>query len=422
MGMCSYTWKERDPGKGWIEKRCQKETWGDSDEFCIFHDPSPEKDVDLFKEKLEEQMKSETERHNFVGYYFPVNWDFSGKEFEITADFSRATFQGTAYFIGATFQDADFSRATFQDADFSRATFQGTAYFSRATFQDAYFSRATFQDAYFSRATFQDADFSRATFQDADFSRATFQDADFREATFQDADFREATFQDAYFRAITVKESFNFNPEEVSGIIDLQESKFFFSGSITINLEKAKFHHAHLQDVAFIDCEWPENYIIYEEKEMKDDDVNLTFKELETIYRDLKQNMQSHGDYTTAGEFYYREMEMRRKGTETRKKRLWLEIYRGLAGYGEKPERTAFSSALTIFTFAFFYGISGCLHYTVRNPCLYQQIKDSIYFSFVTFTTLGLGDIRPLNDLGKLLICCEAIIGAFLIALCGGVC
>ena len=346
MGMCSYTWKERDPGKGWIEKRCQKETWGDSDEFCIFHDPSPEKDVDLFKEKLEEQMKSETERHNFVGYYFPVNWDFSGKEFEITADFSRATFQGTADFRIATFQDANFSRATFQDAYFIGAT-----------------------------------------------------------------------FQDAYFRAITVKESFNFNPEEVSGIIDLQESKFFFSGFITINLEKAKFHHAHLQDVAFIDCEWPENYIIYEEKEMKDDDVNLTFKELETIYRDLKQNMQSHGDYTTAGEFYYREMEMRRKGTETRKKRLWLEIYRGLAGYGEKPERTAFSSALTIFTFAFFYGISGCLHYTVRNPCLYQQIKDSIYFSFVTFTTLGLGDIRPLNDLGKLLICCEAIIGAFLIAL-----
>ena len=43
MGRCSYTWKELDQ-----EKRCQKETWEGSDEYCIFHDPSPEKDVDLF--------------------------------------------------------------------------------------------------------------------------------------------------------------------------------------------------------------------------------------------------------------------------------------------------------------------------------------------------------------------------------------
>ncbi|MGD2247138.1 MAG: potassium channel family protein [Candidatus Methanofastidiosia archaeon] len=67
--------------------------------------------------------------------------------------------------------------------------------------------------------------------------------------------------------------------------------------------------------------------------------------------------------------------------------------------------------------FALFYLTSGCLQYTVQNPCPHQQIKDSIYFSFVTFTTLELGDIRPLNDLGKFLICIEAVIGAFLIAL-----
>jgi len=53
----------------------------------------------------------------------------------------------------------------------------------------------------------------------------------------------------------------------------------------------------------------------------------------------------------------------------------------------------------------------------MANPTIYQQLKDAIYFSFVTFTTLGLGDIGPLNDLGKFLICCEAVIGAFLIAL-----
>jgi len=172
-----------------------------------------------------------------------------------------------------------------------------------------------------------------------------------------------------------------------------------------------------LEKMFFVDCKWLKNYVIYEEKQMKDKDVNLFYNELETIYRDLKQNMQNHGDYTTAGEFYYREMKMRRKGTETKKKRLWLELYRGLAGYGEKPERTAFSSIFTILIFALLYWIFECLQYPAQNLTLLHQIKYTVYFSFVTFTTLGLGDIHPVNDWGIVLICCEAIIGAFLIAL-----
>ena len=41
-------------------------------------------------------------------------------------------------------------------------------------------------------------------------------------------------------------------------------------------------------------------------------DTGISFKELETIYRDLKRNMQNHGDHSKAGEFYYREMEMKK--------------------------------------------------------------------------------------------------------------
>ena len=50
------------------------------------------------------------------------------------------------------------------------------------------------------------------------------------------------------------------------------------------------------------------------------------------------------------------------------------------------------------------------------KPFLYQEIIDVVYFSLVTFTTLGLGDIRPLTNLGKALICLEAVMGAFMIA------
>ncbi len=410
MGKCSYSWEEWDSEKGTlILKKCHKETWKGSDKYCIFHDPSPEKDVDLFKEKLEEQMKSESGRHNFIGYYFPANWDFSGKEFETAADFS-----------GATFQDVDFKEATFQDVDFGGATFQGTAILIGATFQGtAILIGATFQGtAHFRGAIFQDADFGGATFQGtADFSGATFQGtADFSGATFRDAYFGGTTFQHTYFWGATFNKKAELVFKNV-GKLDLRNSEFLSRSYITTNLEKAMFHRAFLEHVAFIDCTWPDRMILYEEKHMNDKNINLSDTQLETIYRDLKQNMQRHGDYRTAGELYYREMEMRRKRTKAKKKRLWLELYRLLAGYGEKPERTAFSSFITVLTFAALYLALECLKYPMRNPTILQKVESVIYFSFVTFTTLGLGDIEPVNVWGRTLICCEAVIGAFLIAL-----
>jgi uncharacterized protein YjbI with pentapeptide repeats len=442
MGRCSYTWEGRDEEKdGYVEKRCQKDTWKGSDEYCIFHDPSLGKDVDLFKEKLEEQMHSETERHNFSGYYFPKNWDFSGKKFEIDTDFKRATFQGTADFRKATFQDsANFSDADFQDAIFNRATFQDTANFGRATFQDAAnFSDATFQGTadfsgitskmyigrvpyygveYFKETVFQGkAMFFRSTFKGtAYFNRANFQDAaSFSHADFQDAIFNRATFHDVAFKGSIFHKKADLTPKNVEKF-DLRYSEFLDKSYITSDLRKTLFYRSFIENVAFIDCKWPDDYIIYEERHTKDEDIILTFNQLETIYRDLKQNMQNHGDYITAGELYYREMEMKRKGAPI-KNRIWLEVYRLSAGYGECPQNTVVVSASIVFLFAFLYGASNCLQYSMTNPCIQQRIIDVTYFSFVTFTTLGLGDIAPATTLGKILICVEAVIGAFMIAL-----
>ena len=348
MGRCSYTWVEQDKEKKeYVKKYCQKETWKGSDEFCIFHDPSPEKDVDLFKEMLEKQIQSETIRHNFIGYHFPREWNFSSKKFRIDAHFERATFQGYA----------DFREAGFLDAHFEGTAFQGYAHFGGATFHDAHFERATFQ------------------------------------------------------RKVELAPKNNTK-------INLRYSEFLFRGLVSTNLAKCLFHRSIIENVAFIDCIWPKKYIIYEEEHKNDKEIDLSFSQLETIYRDLKQNMQNHGDYIRAGEFYYREMEMRRKGTPKKEiSRWWLEFYRRLAGYGEKPARTLLSSFFIIVVFAFLYWFLECLQYPEDMYTVSEKLVGSVYFSFVTFTTLGLGDIHPINNLGRSLVCCEAVIGAFLIAL-----
>ena len=67
MEKCSYTWSV------W---RCPEPTWKGSKKYCIFHDPSPEKDIELFKQKLKEKLDKKD--YGFVGYCFPeeVNFNF----------------------------------------------------------------------------------------------------------------------------------------------------------------------------------------------------------------------------------------------------------------------------------------------------------------------------------------------------------
>ena len=46
-----------------------------------------------------------------------------------------------------------------------------------------------------------------------------------------------------------------------------------------------------------------------------------------------------------------------------------------------------------------------------------DNFSDTIYFSFVTLTTLGYGDILPLNPLARFLVYCEVVVGVFYMAI-----
>ena len=48
---------------------------------------------------------------------------------------------------------------------------------------------------------------------------------------------------------------------------------------------------------------------------------------------------------------------------------------------------------------------------------LIKNFPNSLYFSLITFTTLGYGDFRPLEGCGRILAGSEAFIGAFMMAL-----
>jgi len=80
-------------------------------------------------------------------------------------------------------------------------------------------------------------------------------------------------------------------------------------------------------------------------------------------------------------------------------------------GYGERPSRIFSCAAMIIFIYAYAFHASNWMG--GKN----LDWVDSFYFSVVTFTTLGYGDITPSTEFLKILCASEAILGAFTIGL-----
>ena len=85
-----------------------------------------------------------------------------------------------------------------------------------------------------------------------------------------------------------------------------------------------------------------------------------------------------------------------------------------LIGYGERPLRMFWWIVGAIFFFACFYFFFDIIQ---SNGVSTQFSLNSLYFSAVTFATLGYGDFAPVTTCGKILATSQAIIGVIFIAL-----
>ena len=124
--------------------------------------------------------------------------------------------------------------------------------------------------------------------------------------------------------------------------------------------------------------------------------------------------------------FYYGEMECKRKialGTT----RFGLQFMRLSCGYGEKPIRVILTSWIVIIlcAFLFLYGgvqtpdrlinqdfLSGFHHFKELS----LDFFNCIYFSVVSFTTLGYGDYHPVGW-SRVVGASEGFMGAFFMSM-----
>lgn len=154
-------------------------------------------------------------------------------------------------------------------------------------------------------------------------------------------------------------------------------------------------------------------------------DKNDYYEQAEEIYRNLRKTAERQGLFEMAGRFFQREMIMRRKQMPRWSfGRFISKIVDIFCGYGEKPIRVILFSISIIITFAILYfllGLSFSGDSLAFNPELSvwensQIFFSSLYFSVVTFTTLGYGDLAPIG-IARALAALEAFIGSFTLAL-----
>lgn len=149
------------------------------------------------------------------------------------------------------------------------------------------------------------------------------------------------------------------------------------------------------------------------------------YEQSEEIYRNLRKAAEGNGIYTLAGHYARKELTMRRMQYDKwSQKRIVSKAVDLFCGYGESPINVILFSLMLIFVCAilfFLFGVQseeGIIQLSFEKSFLDNLMNffSTIYFSVVTFTTLGYGDIQPVG-LSRLVATIEAFIGSFALAL-----
>lgn len=152
------------------------------------------------------------------------------------------------------------------------------------------------------------------------------------------------------------------------------------------------------------------------------DKVNINetgWAQAEDSYRNLKTYFMAHGMYNDASWASFKEKVMERLGLKKSCNLNYFPslIMSALCGYGEKPFRIISASLFTIILFALFFFSYNAIEYTGQGSSSLGW-SDYLYYSTITFTTVGYGDIIPKQQAAfRLMAACEAFIGVFLTGL-----
>jgi hypothetical protein len=248
------------------------------------------------------------------------------------------------------------------------------------------------------------ADLGQVTFRGLNLWSCRIEDVNLRNATFENCFLGLSTFHGAYLRGATFREC------------DMHGTTFLNS-----NLDRVKFIKAQLRHSTWNNCKidiasFPP---VLEEVHQK------YFAYAREVYKALRLNLRAAGDETGASWAAYNQQVMDRYAHLSKKHyaRWFLSWILDLMwGYGEKPAR------LFLFSIGFCILCAGLYFFTgvhINNQCSSglsvahpgHYFLHCVYFSFITFTTVGYGDLSPCTNGARVVAVMQAFSGVFIMGL-----
>lgn len=233
-----------------------------------------------------------------------------------------------------------------------------------------------------------------ATIQRANFRWAHLRDVGLRDTAFRDCNLSHAAFVDCYLR----------------------RTRFAGCDIVSARFERCEFSHASIENSRLDFASFRECEITLQTVRFRDDaDPHVQAR----VCRNLKLNAMSMGHFADAGELTFMEKTFERhdlhrrafgerhgsSGLRLLALRAWLvSVFLNLLwGYGEKPRRITLAMVAAIFFF-------GALQYWI-DGIPGNGFWSCVYFSGITFLTIGYGDLVPVAPLARALAVIEGVVG-----------
>ncbi len=416
---------------------------------------------------------------NFSGAGFSADAEFGGAKFRREARFFDVNFSGSVEFSRTEFGgNAAFAETTFDngavftaDGWYPVSPFQGDADFSDINadgpirFIDKYDTESELPYMFLGTVDFSGADIPNTEFLDVSFFKPPIFDRtdltgsdmsglSLDQASFEDADLIRTDFSEA-----SITEG-NFN-----GAV-LERAALYGTDLRNAKLYSARLADAHVSDhtdfgvrempdsgqrASIIPLRSPLPAVRYDSRNPDSDqyDDNEDKRGGESIsdhtraasvYTEIQRVAQTNAASDLATRCFRWRKDMLRerylsdegRGNTADRSRWTLAWVSNLvARYGDSPWRVVYTSIGTITLFAVLYSLSGGVQLTADDgqnfafstapafsvPHWIETLAVNFYFSAVTFTTLGYGDIRPSSPVSQFLASAESFFGAALLAL-----
>lgn len=275
----------------------------------------------------------------------------------------------------------------------------------------------------FNNCNFTDIKFYKCKFMGNKFNNCKFENVSFEECDFYTVEddisiFNNKTsFRNSYFKNCNLEKS-------VFQDINLDNIHF-----INNNMKNIIFNNVCIDNICICDCDFRslkiinsdiiglkfnDSFLTKFDENTFIDEVKLnkkckkTYEEAFKVYREFAIKFEANRLIDYSGEYYYKSKVIENKYLSGNKK-IKLYIHWLLCGYGERPTYALITSIEIVLIFAIIYMITGLniggyiidynviLNFGLTMPNLIPNFMKSLYFSIVTFTTVGYGDITPVG-------------------------